>query len=308
MTKAIYSPVGTSSLEIWEGAFWKIISCACFAGINGIVRYLSSGSIESEIAPLSVYVILLIQNIIGTAILLPFALKSGFQDLRTQNTSLHLLRVITAVLGVALWYLTLKVMPIAEGIALTFTGPIFTILGAWFFLKEHIGPQRLLAILLSLAGAFMISRPDLAFREGTSAIGLAVLLPLSSAMVLAFSKLLTRKLASAGEKPVTLATYLLLLMTPFSLPLALYEWTPPTLQHWPWLILMGVLAAFSHFAFSKAYQLAEVTFLAPLGLIKLLLGALIGYVVFQEFPTTWSLWLGISIILLSIPLLSKDLR
>jgi len=247
---------------------------------------------------------MLFQNLFGTLLLLPIALKPGKEGLRTQFFSLHFIRVITAVAGVGLWYLTLQAMPIAEGIALTFTGPIFTIVGAWLLLHERLGPRRLMAILLSLAGAFIISRPDLALRGEVKIIGYAVLFPLASAMVLALSKLMTRKLAALGEKPVTLATYLLLLMTPVTLPLALFNWTTPSLAQWPWLFLLGLLAAFSHVAFSKAYQLAEVTFLAPFGLFKFLLGVLVGYLAFQEFPTTWTIWLGISIILVSIMILS----
>lgn len=306
MTKAVTStltPKFTLS-PAWEGTLWKLFSCASFALINGIVRYLSGGSPHEVANPLSVHVLMLFQNLFGTLLLLPIALKPGKEGLRTQFFSLHFIRVITAVAGVGLWYLTLQAMPIAEGIALTFTGPIFTIVGAWLLLHERLGPRRLMAILLSLAGAFIISRPDLALRGEVKIIGYAVLFPLASAMVLALSKLMTRKLAALGEKPVTLATYLLLLMTPVTLPLALFNWTTPSLAQWPWLFLLGLLAAFSHVAFSKAYQLAEVTFLAPFGLFKFLLGGLVGYLAFQEFPTTWTIWLGISIILVSIMILS----
>jgi drug/metabolite transporter (DMT)-like permease len=120
---------------------------------------------------------------------------------------------------------------------------------------------------------------------------------------LALSKLLTRKLVLLGAKPAPLTAILLLFMTPVSLPLALLDWQTPSALQWPWLLLLGLLAALSHLSFAKAYQLAEVTFLAPFGFSKFIVGTLIGYLVFAEFPNSWSLWIGMLIIGFSLGLL-----
>ncbi len=215
---------------------------------------------------------------------------------------LNLLRVLTAVLGIMLWYLSLKYMPLAESVALGFTGPIFTVIGAWFLLQEKMDTRRFIAIVLSLVGAFIITRPDIPLQANT--LGMAALLPLGSALALAFSKLLTRQLVLLSYTPSHLAASLMLWMTPVSLPLALLEWQWPTHQHWPWLMLMGALAACSHVTFGKAYQQADVTFLAPFGFSKFLFSASIGYFFFAELPTAWSLWLGMGVILSSVLVLS----
>ncbi len=289
---------------LWQGALWKVGSMACFALINGIVRYWSGGAATDHgtLDSLPVNVMIFFQNLFGVFCLLPWILKAGLQGLSTSYKGMHFLRAFSAVLGVSLWFFSLKEMPLAESVALSFTGPIFTVIGAWMLLHEHITVRRLCAIALSLSGAFIISRPDLALQSSES-LGLAVFLPLGSALSLAYSKLLTRKLTLLGEQPSTLAAALLILMTPASLPLALIEWQAPQPQHWPWLALLGLLAAASHFSFGKAYQLADVSFLAPFGFSKFMMSALVGYLVFQEFPKSWSLWLGMSIILCSIAVL-----
>ncbi len=297
--------------QLWQGAAWKILSMACFAMINGIVRYCSGGAGSLEMDPLPINVLVFFQNLFGTLCLLPWIFKMGKstskdtldqQGWGSAHFGLNLLRVFSAVLGICLWYFALKCMPIAESVALSFTGPIFTVIGAWLLLHEKMNAQRLIAIGLSMSGAFIISRPDIPLQSNT--IGLAVLLPLGSALALAFSKLLTRKLVLLGHTPTYLAASLLLLMTPVSLPLALLEWQPPALQHWPWLMFMGLLAAGSHLTFSKAYQLADVGFLAPFGFTKFMLGTLVGYCFFAEIPTDWSLWFGMLIIFASIFVLS----
>lgn len=286
---------------LWQGVFWKVFSMACFSLINGIVRYWSGGA-QGALETLPVNVLVFFQNLFGTLFLLPWILKIGLQDLCKDHIGLHLMRVLSAVLGIFFWYLSLQSMPIAESVALSFTGPIFTIIGAWFLLQETMDRRRWLAIILSLSGAFIISRPDIVLSN-TAMLGYAVLLPLTSALSLALSKLLTRKLVLLGATPAPLATALLLFMTPVSLPLALLEWQTPSSIHWPWLLLLGVLAALSHFSFAKSYQLAEVTFLAPFGFTKFILGTIIGYFVFGEFPQEQSFWIGMLIILLSLGVL-----
>ncbi|HEV2523807.1 MAG TPA: DMT family transporter, partial [Gammaproteobacteria bacterium] len=194
----------------WQGAFWITISHTCFVGINAIVRYLSGG-VDTGIETLPVPVMQFFQNVFGTLFLLPWILKARAGSFKIRYVGLHLTRIIAAVLGVYLWYLSLKAMPMAESVALSFTGPIVSIIAASIWLKEKISSQRLFAILLSLMGAFIISRPDLAFGANAHSIGLAALLPLSSAFAIAINKLITRKLTTLGETPTVLATYLLLL-------------------------------------------------------------------------------------------------
>ena len=283
-----------------EGAIWKIVSCACFAGINGIVRYCSGGISDSSIEPLPANVIMFFQNVFGALFLLPWILKSGFKCLKTCYPILHLVRIIISVLGIYMWYLSLKLMPIAEVVALNFTGPIFTVIGATLLLKERISLRRLCAIILSLIGIFIISCHDTQFYGDNHSIGFAALLPLSSALAFAFNKLLTRKLANLGETPISLAMYLLLFSVPVSLLSAVYECSIPSVIHWSWLALLGLLAAGAQLSLSKAYQLAEVSSLVPIGTIRFFLSILVGYLAFSELPTTWSSWIGIIAIFSSI--------
>lgn len=288
---------------IWQGVLWKILSFAAFAATNGVVRYLSGGGSVSPEIILPTHVTQFFQNVFGTLFLIPLLFPTGFKSLKTSYLGLHSLRVVMAVMGISLWYLSLKYLPIAEGLALTFTGPVFTVIGAYWLLGEKLNLQRFLAISLSMMGAFIISRPDLAFSDPKASLGLAAVLPLASALALAFSKLLTRKLANFGESPKALATYLLLLMTPISLVPALFEWTTPSTEHWFWLIALGFFAAVAHFAFAKAYALAEVTFLTPFGFSKFLFSTLIGFYFFSEIPSQ-ALWIGLTVIGASILLLA----
>ena len=281
----------------WQGVIWKIFACFFFAANNGVVKLLSK---TSEAGPaLSSYQIAFLQNFIGFMIMAPFILSSGKQNLKMVQPSLHFYRVLTAILGVVLWYMALAHMQMAEAVALSFTGPIFTVIGARLYLKEHIGFYRYAGIFLGLLGAFVITRPDRALLGKASAFSWTALFPLGSAIALAATKLLSRDLGGKGESAENLTFYLLLFMSPLSLVPALTTWVMPTLAQWGWAVLLGALSASAHYTTSHAYKAAEVTFLAPFGFSRLIFTAAIGFIAFSEIPNSFSLWVGAAIIMIS---------
>ncbi|MEN8236661.1 MAG: DMT family transporter [Pseudomonadota bacterium] len=301
----------SSTIPTWnqqlQGGLWKIASCACFAGINGIIRYLQGGSPSPIDITLPVCMIMFFQNLFATGFMVPVLLNHWKDLRRTQYPGLHLTRVVIAVTGISLWYLGLYYLPLAKAVALMFTGPIFTIIGAQIWLGEHIDRNRFMAISISFVGAFVILRPDeMLFATSNSGLGLAPLLPLMAAIAFAASKLCTRRLGRYGESPGSLTFYLLVLMVPVSLVPALIYWQTPSLQHLPWLILMGALATGAHYCLSKSLSIGEVSFVMPFGFSKLLLSALVGYIAFGEFSSSWSMWFGACIIFSSVLLLTRQ--
>ncbi|MDB6096705.1 MAG: hypothetical protein JWM09_983 [Francisellaceae bacterium] len=295
----------TNSLQ---GIFWKILSCASFAGINGIVRFTTGGSNIYVENPLPVYVIDFFQNAFATFFILGWILINHKKDIlqfKTQYLKLHILRVIIAVLGVGCWYLTLKHMPIAKGVALSFLSPIFTIFCAYILLGEKLDKYRLTAILLSMLTSFIIVRPDRILFQGSLEWKWTVFFPFLSALCFALSNIFTRKLASQGETAANLTRFLILLMTPVSFIFALFNWVNPSLSQLAWLLLLGLLTSIAHFSFSKAYSLADVTYLMPFGFSKFLLSVMVGYLAFAELPPSWQIWLGSTIIFLAGILLCR---
>ncbi|MFM8455023.1 MAG: DMT family transporter [Gammaproteobacteria bacterium] len=290
----------------WQGIFWKVVSSLCFALLNCIVRYLRGGSSLYIALPLPTYVLDFFQNLFAVLVLLPWLIEKR-KFLQIPQTPglcfLHATRVITGLLGVGAWYFAFHYLPVAQCLALNFLGPIFTALGAAVFLKEKLGKARKFAILISFGGAFLVNRPDL--KLGTAPIeSYYTLFPILAAFCFAITNLLSRKLSLQGESPERLTLILLVWTLPLSLLPASQTWITPTMEHWPWLLLLGALAALAHFAYNKAYALAEVSFLLPFGFCKYLASISLAYWIFGEFPYAWEFWLGSAIMLLSLGLLS----
>lgn len=296
--------------KIWYGIFWKIISCGCFAGINVLVRFLSGGSPIAIAQPLPIYTIMFFQNLIGTLIIAVYLLrvKTNTKDYTTSQPWLHILRIVTAAIGIGLWYISLRYIPVTQVVAISFIAPIITTVGAVFFLNENFNLQRKLAVACSIFGGFVIARPDQALTNYSN-YNWYLLLPLLAAFVFSLDKLLTRKLLVIHETPRTLTWYLIVFMTPLCLlPVVYYGWVTPIVAHLPWLLLLGILGVLAHYTFNRAYALAEVTLLLPFGAAKIILCALLSYGAFLEIPKTFDLWFGILIMTLSTIILNLDLN
>lgn len=296
--------------KIWHSIFWKLLSCACFAGTNIIVRYLSGGSPISTSTNLPIYSIIFFQNLIGLSLISLAAIwRSPRQIISiwyTDKLWRHLARIATAGSGIAVWYLSLRYISVTEAVALSFIAPILTTIAAICFLKENFNWQRKFAVSLSILGGVLITRPDLTIIK-INHFNWYLLLPLVSAIIFSLDKIFTRSLLTNKETPQVLTNYLLLSMSIFALvPCFLFGWHKPDLIQLPWLVLLGLLGIFAHYAFNKAHALAELTFLLPFGAAKIIMCAILSYIVFYEIPNTSYLWIGIitmtfSTIILNLP-------
>lgn len=293
--------------KLWFGIFWKVFSCGCFAAINVLVRYLSGGSPLQLSQPLPIYTIMFWQNLIGM-IVIYFWVRNTFathyQSLTPQKFWLNFGRILFAAVGIGLWYISLRYIPVTEVVALSFVAPIITTICAVLLLKETLTFQRKLAISLSLIGGFLIARPDHILLNSAGYTWLMAL-PLLAAFVFSLDKILTRRLLILAESPRLLAFYLLAFTAPLCLiPCLYYGWVTPQLEHLPWLLLLGILGALAHYTFNKAYELADITLLLPFGAAKIMLCASISYMAFYEIPKTFDMWLGIMVLTASTVILS----
>lgn len=270
----------------WLGAAWKVAAFACYAGLDGIARYLSGGS-ESQLNPLPVYEIVFYQDVIAFLILLPWYFKD-LGTLRLNHLPTHLLRGIFSGVAVITWYFALFYLPVADAVAISVIGPVMGVLIANYVLKEKLNLMRILIISTSFIVALVTMETFDVIRHSQSS-RLGVIFVFLSAFCFAAAKITTRLLAKKGHSAQVLTLSLLLFIIPISLIPALSHWVPVQLEHVLWLSLAGLLTVFAIFSVSKALVFAEVTFLAPFDLFRFLFSSIVGYFAFTELPTLWAL-------------------
>ncbi len=266
-----------------------LIAGLAFAIVNSLAQVASINY------GLSSTTVALVQYAIALVIILPYLSTLGIRySLRTEHLSMHIFRVFLSVIGIQLWLWALAYpVPIWQGIALLMTSPLFATIGSGLFLKEKVGTARWGATLTGFVGAMIILEP------WADDFNWASLLPVGAAFFWACYSLMVKKL-SAHDSPSTMVVYLLVLITPFNLLLALPDWQTPQ-EGTLWLILLfaGAMTALAHWAIVKAYAVADASFVQPFDHAKLPLNVLAGWLVFGWAPPG-RLWLGAAIIIASV--------
>ena len=277
-----------------QGASWMLTAGLAFAIVNSMAQYLS------VMLHLPSTTVALIQYFVALVAIFPWLKSLGLRRaLQTNHFALHCLRVFLSVIGIQLWLWALAYpVPIWQGIALLMTSPLFATIGSGLFLKEKVGIARWVATLAGFAGAMIILEP------WSDQFNWASLLPVGAAFFWACYSLMVKKM-SAHDSPTTMVVYLLLLITPFNLFLAIPEFSMPT-QGLAWLLLLaaGLLTALAQWAIAKAYAVADASFVQPFDHAKLPLNVLAGWLVFGWVPPG-RLWLGAAIIIASVALITR---
>jgi len=259
------------------------IATVGFAAMHGGVRFLS---LELDLHP---FEIAFFRNFFGLIALAPWFLRQGIKPLRTQRFGLHSLRAGFNVVAMLLFFTGLSLTPIAQVQALGFTAPLFASLLAVLLLGERMGMWRWGALAVGFGGALIIIRP------GFQSVDAGSLMVLASAAVWSLAIIVIKTL-SRTDSSVTITAYMVVLMTPMSLVAALFFWQWPDPQQLVWLVFVGVTGTLAQLAMAQALHLADTTVVMPLDFLKLVWGAIIGYLLFDEFPEL-AIWVGGGVIL-----------
>lgn len=306
-------PNASLSANLWgklqnpalRGAIFKVCSCLCFSAINGVVRYFTLTAKEAGLTPIPAPELAFFETLFGLLLILPWILSSGLSTFKTNNSFvLNLARGCAASMGIILWFTALSKMPIVQVVAFKYAAPVFTILGARLFLGEKCGWARLLAIGTALSGALLITGHELLEGKGDwTEIGLLALLPIGASACYVGSALFAKKQV-LKDSPKTVSLYLFFVSLPILAVAASFDWVTPLSWQWPYLIVMGGLLATAYIFLQNAYVIADVTYLVPMSFTRLIAGAAIGMIFFNEWPILWT-WVGSFFILIATVSLCK---
>jgi len=236
--------------------------------------------------------------VVQGALMWPLALALG-QSLHLSRRAfwLSLVRAGVSILSTYCFIAALRVMPMADALAIAFVEPFIILLIAWALFKENVGPHRLGACFVGFVGCVLVIQPSFAH------FGPVALLPLATAFSFALYILITRSL-SQHVNPVAMQFHTAVLGSLLCLPLlaagqglgiAGLQLAAPHGMFWLWCFGVGFAATFSHLAMSFALRFAPTSTLAPLHYLEIVTATLLGFVIFGDFPNALS-WVGIVVI------------
>jgi drug/metabolite transporter (DMT)-like permease len=206
------------------------------------------------------------------------------------------LRGFLVVYTALAFFYGLKVLPLAEALALSFLSPIFVAILGVVLLKEKAGPSVVLSLCLGIIGMLLMAY-GLQSSEAGPRPWIGILAAVSSAFSYGLSMVLLR--ARAMKDPVVtivaiqhvvpaamvaVAMFVLLVQPSHIDPSGEFGWRAPSASHWLWFLAMGCCGAFGHLMLATAFAREEAARLAPLDFSSLIWAVLFGYLFFNEVP------------------------
>jgi len=260
------------------------LAVGCFTGIDTSAKWL----ILAGLAPIQVvFVRYLVHFLIALAITVP---GRGLADFRSNAPGRQLLRSSFLFAGTIFNFFALKYLPITLTTTMFFAAPIVITLVAIPLLGEQVGRRRIAAVCTGFLGVLIVVRPwDAGFHP-------AIFLSFGALICASGYFLMTRMLAGV-ESNATSQLWSSGLATICLAPFGIAAWvTPPDAKVVAVLVVIGTFGAVGHILATTAHRMADVSILAPVVYIQILLAAVVGVAVFGTWPTVWTLAGGLIII------------
>ncbi len=237
------------------------------------------------------------RNLLAFIVMLPLLKSTGLAAIKMNNTRLFFMRGFVGAIGMIAGFTCLTLIPLAQATAISFSQPLFITIGATIFLGEIIKARRIAAIIVGIIGMLIIVQPDfISFSFG-------IMLAIIASLALSVNALIVKKL-TITDTPQTIIIWMVIMLIPITFIPAISVWQWPSFETWLYLWGIAILGTLAHFSFTKSYTMAEITSLEPIGFIKLPIIALLGWMIFEEIPGTWT-WVGGLIIFISTIYISQ---
>ncbi|MBU1439447.1 MAG: DMT family transporter [Gammaproteobacteria bacterium] len=227
----------------------------------------------------------------------PFIVLWLWRDKRLQHLmqarwTLHLFRAVLGIIMLSAFIFALKTLSLADAYAIFFAAPLLiTMLSVWW-LKDYVAPRQWVAILIGMAAVLYMLKPD-----GDQLLSLGALAALLSAFCYAVSGITVRILAKT-EPSGNMVFWLMTMIGIGAGLLALPDWQPLQLAHWPYFLAIGITGAIGQVFITEAFRLAPPSVIAPFEYSALVWGLGFDIVLWQVWPDS-SLLLGASVIMAS---------
>ena len=263
----------------------------CFASMDATAKYLMN-----EIGPAqTIWARYTVQAVIVTVLILPKINVYG----RTNYPKLQFLRSVALMMATTLFFFAFSRLGLAEASAIFNISPVLITLGAFLFLREQIGPRRLIGIIVSLLGALIIIRP------GTGVFSIYALLPLGAAIFYSTYSLATRFVGTDESPWTSLFCSAIFGAICYSIYIAFY-WNPMSNNAILLTIIIGLFGTAGHICLIRALTLGEASLVAPFIYTNLLFTTTWGFVLFGNLPDFWTIVGALIIVAAGIYVWARD--
>jgi drug/metabolite transporter (DMT)-like permease len=270
-------------------AFWMSVSAVFFGVMMGLVRHIGQD--------MHIFAVSFWRYVFGMLMFAPWFLRVGVAGLQTTRIGMHFIRACFLMVSSVCLLMAIMIMPLDEVTALSFTTPLFTMIGAILFLREKAGPRRWAALFIGFLGMLFILRP------GLEMINWAALLIMISAVTFA-GVVLCGKVLIRTDSPALMVVSLAVISVPLSFVPALFFWHWPTTEQYVWLFLIAACSNLNMYGIAKALQNGDASATQPYDFLRLPTTATVGWLAFGETSDIYT-WIGAGVILASTVFITR---
>jgi drug/metabolite transporter (DMT)-like permease len=215
----------------------------------------------------------------------------------TKRHKLEYVRGLFLFLSYTTYFMGLAALPLAEIAAIKFSTPLMITVLSVMLLREKVGLQRWIALIVGFIGVLIIIRP------GSASFNLGSIFILLNVLFYVFAVMVTRRLqitdSSATMSYFGSLVYMVIaiVLTPIvvavgpipnanpSIVFLFHAWSMPSLVDLLIMAGLGLVWAGGMFFTARAYSLALASVVAPFEYISLPISIMWGFLLWRQFPT-----------------------
>lgn len=258
------------------------LAAACFIGMDGTAKLLGEryGTVQ----------VTFLRFLTGALYAVPLWLWKRTPMPARPQWRWHLLRSGLLLVALLTWFDALQKLPLVQAVGVGYTAPLFIALLAMWVLHERPSRWIWAALAMGALGVGVALWPELSSTHlpgsdarlwGMAAAGV-------SAITYAGVVVVARHQAQHDALWTILLVQNLLPVLVLAVPMV-WLWQPMLASDIPILLLMGALATGGMLCITWAFSHIEASRAAPVEYTGLVWAALMGFLVFGEVPTVWSL-------------------
>lgn len=235
---------------------------------------------------------------------LPFVIalvtyKGALGQMKTTQWGLHILRSLLAVSMLAAIVFAFRTLPLADAYTVFYAAPLFVTLLSIVWLKEQVGWHRWAALVVGFVAVLFLLQPA---GLGLSWAAMACLYStLAYAVLVIVLKIMHRK-----ESTLSLSLYFTLGMTVGSAGFSFIDWQPLQAADIGVLLVLGLSGATAQVLLTEAYRLAPASALAPFEYSSLIWAIWIGWVLWDDIPSSATLITAAILIMTGLYILHRE--
>jgi len=268
MTPTTSSPSAASDAR--TGILMMLLGMSLFTFNDALGKWL--------VADYAVGMLLAIRSLFGAVLLAPMIARAGVRSVfAVKRLPLHLVRVGCVTGEVALFYWSVRWLPLADVMTIYMAAPLIVTALSVPLLGERVGWRRWVAVLVGFGGVVLVLNPTGSFDIVPS------LAALVGAVIFSLGMITTRLLRDDGNLTlVSFQTFGTGLLGAATLPAV---WVTPGLTDFLLLGALGVVALGGHAAMNRSLQLSPAAVVVPFQYVSIVWAVVLDLVVWSTAPS-----------------------